>query len=118
LGVTLERPGPRTALLVVDGPLDHHAVEELEAALAEAVGEGALGLVVDLASALPVDDGAPGLLVRAVRVVRPEGGAVAVVTTDEALRGALSVMGLDRLLHLGSDRAEALAAVSRTAELR
>ena len=118
MSVTLERPEPRTALLVVDGALDHHAVEELEAALGQAVGEGAVGLVIDLTGALPVDDGAPGLLVRAVRVVRPEGGAVAVVTADEALRGVLSTMGLDRILRIEGDRNTALAAIGRTVELR
>jgi anti-anti-sigma factor len=118
VGVTLERPAPRTALLVVEGALDHHAVEELETALGQAVGEGAVGLVIDLSGALPVDDGAPGLLVRAVRVVRPEGGTVALVTADEALRGALSTMGLDRILRLESDREAALTAVGRPVELR
>jgi anti-anti-sigma factor len=118
VGVTLERPAPRVALLTVDGALDHHTVEELEAALGEAVGGGAVGLVVDLSEASPVDDGAPGLLVRAVRVVRPEGGAVAVVTADEALLGVFATMGLDRVLRVERDREAALSLIGQAVELR
>jgi len=118
VGVTLERPALHVALVTVDGALDHHAVGELETALGEAVGGGALGLVVDLSGASPVDDGAPGLLVRAVRVVRPEGGAVAVVTSDEALLGVLATMGLDRVLRLERDREAALALIGQAVELR
>jgi anti-anti-sigma factor len=111
MSIKIERVASGGALVTVAATLDYPATEELAGALEELLDEGVRSLVIDLSQAAPVDDAAIGVLFEALRAVRPLGGGVALVVTDPALRGALTVMGLERTFRVRETLAAARSAV-------
>ena len=109
--LTAARVGQDGALVVVDGALDYHATEELGDLLAELSEGGASRIAIDLERASPVDDAAIGVLFRALRAARDAGGALAIGAPELRLRDALATMGVDRVLYLTENRADALGAL-------
>ncbi|MDX6504192.1 MAG: hypothetical protein QOE29_1317, partial [Gaiellaceae bacterium] len=109
--LTAARVGDDGALVVVDGPLDYHATEELGDLLAELSESGASRIAIDLERASPVDDATIGVLFRALRAARDAGGALAIGAPELRLRDALATMGVDRVLRVADTRADALEAL-------
>jgi anti-sigma B factor antagonist len=105
------RVGEAGALVVVDGPLDYHATEELADLLAELSASGASRIAIDLERASPVDDATIGVLFRALRAARDAGGALAIGAPEPRLRDALATMGVDRVLRVTDGRVDALEAL-------
>jgi anti-sigma B factor antagonist len=111
VALTAARVGDDGALVVVDGALDYHATEELAELLDELAEGGASRIAIDLERASSVDDAAIGVLFRALRAARDAGGALALAGPEPRLRDALATMGVDRVLRISDDRADALAAL-------
>jgi anti-anti-sigma factor len=109
--LTAARVGDDGALVVVEGPLDYHATEELGDLLAELSESGASRIAIDLERASPVDDATIGVLFRALRAARDAGGALAIGAPELRLRDALATMGVDRVLRVADTRADALEAL-------
>ena len=78
----------------------------------ELIESGKKQIVVDLSKATFIDSTTLGVLVGGVKRLRPAGGALALVCTDENITKIFEITGLDRVFPIHSSREEALDAVS------
>ena len=104
---TIDEAG--AVIVAVHGQADLHTAPELRAAITEALDAGAKGLVVDLSEATFIDSMTLGVLLGAVKRLRPSGGKVTIVCVDPHIRRIFEITLLDRVFSLHTDRAEALA---------
>jgi anti-sigma B factor antagonist len=91
-----------------DGELDLQAAPELRQRLLDAIDAGKTRLVFDLSGATFVDSTAIGVLALGCRRLRPDGGKLAVVCTDENILETFQMIGLERVLPLHTSLEEAL----------
>lgn len=103
---------PPVVVLVVRGQADLHTAPELRNAINAALDAGATGLVVDLAEASFVDSMTLGVLLGAVKRLRPSGGKVSIVCVDPHIRRIFEITMLDRVFSLHDDRGAARAAAA------
>jgi len=100
--------GARVTVLAVHGQADQHTAPELRSAIEAAIDGGASSLVVDLAEATFIDSMTLGVLLGAVKRLRPSEGSVSVVCTDPHIRRVFEITLLDRIFTLHQDREAAL----------
>jgi anti-sigma B factor antagonist len=98
------------SVVAVQGEADLHTAQELRAAINEAIDRGATSLVVDLSEATFIDSMTLGVLLGAVKRLRPIGGRVSVVCTDANIRRIFEITLLDRVFALHESRETALEA--------
>jgi anti-sigma B factor antagonist len=108
-GVDVIDAGDGVAVVAVQGDADLHTAHELRSAIADAVDGGATTLIVDLAETTFIDSMTLGVLLGAVKRLRPLGGRVSVVCTDANIRRIFEITLLDRVFSLQDDREAALA---------
>jgi anti-sigma B factor antagonist len=104
-----------TAVVAVQGEADLHTAQELRAAINDAIDDGATSLVVDLSETTFIDSMTLGVLLGAVKRLRPVGGQVSVVCTDSNIRRIFEITLLDRIFALHRSRDTALEAAARPA---
>ncbi len=104
-----ERP---VVVIVVHGQADLHTAPDLREAITEAIDGGASGLIVDLTDATFVDSMTLGVLLGAVKRLRPRGGKVAVVCVSPHIRRIFEITLLDRVFGLHETLDEARAATA------
>jgi anti-sigma B factor antagonist len=100
--------GPGTAVVAVRGDADLHTAHELRSAISDAIEGGATWLVVDLAETTFIDSMTLGVLLGAVKRLRPVGGSVSVVCTDPNICRIFEITLLDRVFSLQESREAAL----------
>lgn len=100
--------GAAVTVISVEGQADLHTAPELRSAISGAIDDGASALVIDLSGATFIDSMTLGVLLGAVKRLRPEGGTVAVVCTDPHIRRIFEITLLDRVFSLHTDRDGAL----------
>ena len=93
----------RVSVVEVHGQADLHTASDLRSAMTEAIDRGAVSLVVDLSEATFIDSMTLGVLLGAVKRLRPTGGGVSVVCTDPHIRRIFEITLLDRVFTLHSD---------------
>ncbi len=98
----------RLSLVEVHGQADLHTASDLRTALSGAIDRGAVQLVVDLSEATFIDSMTLGVLLGAVKRLRPAGGAVSVVCRDPHIRRIFEITLLDRIFTLYPDRQSAV----------
>ena len=103
------------AVIAVRGEADLHTAQELRAAINDTIDGGATSLVVDLSETTFIDSMTLGVLLGAVKRLRPIGGQVSVVCTDANIRRIFEITLLDRIFALHRSRDTALDAVGRPA---
>ncbi|HEX2302259.1 MAG TPA: STAS domain-containing protein [Gaiella sp.] len=108
---TIDADGP-IVVIAVHGQADLHTAPELRAAIGAALDGGATGLVVDLSEATFVDSTTLGVLLGAVKRLRPSGGTVSIVCVDPHVRRIFEITLLDRVFSLHADRDGARATAS------
>jgi anti-sigma B factor antagonist len=101
--------GAGIAIVAVRGDADLHTAHELRTAIADGIDGGATWLVVDLAETTFIDSMTLGVLLGAVKRLRPAGGSVSVVCTDANIRRIFEITLLDRVFSLHESREAALA---------
>lgn len=106
--VETEDVSDRVTVVEVHGQADLHTASELRAAMTDAIDLGAVSLVIDLSEATFIDSMTLGVLLGAVKRLRPAGGGVSVVCTDPHIRRIFEITLLDRVFSLHSDRATAV----------
>lgn len=101
-------------VIAVHGQADLHTAPELRTAITAALDGGARGLVVDLSEATFIDSMTLGVLLGAVKRLRPSGGKVGIVCADPHIRRIFEITLLDRVFAIHGDRdgARAVAAGS------
>jgi anti-sigma B factor antagonist len=88
------------AVLVIHGQADLHSAPELREQLHRVIDDGAFHVVADLTDATFVDSMTLGVLLGAVKRLRPHGGKVAVVCVSPHIRRIFEITLLDRVFAL------------------
>ena len=102
-------------IIAVHGQADLHTAPQLRAAITTVLDGGASGLVIDLSEASFIDSMTLGVLLGAVKRLRPAGGRVSVVCTDSHIRRIFEITLLDRVFSIHGDRGAALASANGSA---
>lgn len=95
------------------GEVDLSTAPELREALAEVIDAGARGVVVDLAEATFIDSTTLGVLMGAVKRLRPSGGELTIVCRDPNIRKIFEITLLDRIFSIHETVEEAVDQLRR-----
>ena len=95
-------------VVTVRGQADLHTAPELREAITQEIERGVASLVVDLSAATFIDSMTLGVLLGAVKRLRPLGGSVSVVCADPHIRRIFEITLLDRVFTLYPDLHAAL----------
>jgi anti-sigma B factor antagonist len=112
-GVEVIGDGSSVAVVTVFGQADLHTAPELRAAINDAIESGAQALVIDLSEATFIDSMTLGVLLGALKQLRPTGGSVSVVCSDAHIRRIFEITLLDRVFALHETRDGALREADR-----
>jgi anti-sigma B factor antagonist len=110
--ITDEQLEADTYLVGVEGEIDLYSAPELKRRLAKAIDSGQTRLVVDLGRATFIDSTTLGVLIAAVKRVRPVGGTLAIVCADSNITRIFELTGLDKVFPIRGSREEAIAATA------
>jgi anti-sigma B factor antagonist len=84
----------------VSGEVDLATAPELKEAFATATRNGARGVLVDLSHATFIDSTTLGVLMGAVKRLRPQGGELAIACNDPNIRKIFEITLLDRIFNI------------------
>lgn len=96
----------------VSGEVDIFTAPELKSTIARAIEDGAHRLIVDLTQTRFLDSTALGVLIGAVKSLRPTEGRMAIVNVEPSTAKTFQITGLDRIFTIVATRDEAVEAVS------
>ena len=97
-----------THVIELGGEVDLYTAPEFKERLVQVIEDGKKQLVVDLSKATFIDSTTLGVLVGGVKRLRPTGGSLALVCTDQNISKIFEITGLDRVVPIYKSRAEAL----------
>jgi anti-sigma B factor antagonist len=106
----------QTHLIELGGEIDLYTAPEFKERMVELIEAGKEHIVVDLSQATFIDSTTLGVLVGGVKRLRPSGGALALVCTDQNITKIFEITGLDRVFAIHGSRDEAIASLSSPAE--
>ena len=98
-----------THVIELGGEVDLYTAPEFKERLVQVIEDGKKQLVVDLSKATFIDSTTLGVLVGGVKRLRPTGGSLALVCTDQNISKIFEITGLDRVFTIYPTRDEALA---------
>jgi len=98
-------------VLRVVGEIDLYTAAEFKSAIARLIDSGTKHLIVDLSNVSYMDSGGFGVLLGAVRRIRPQGGTVTLVGCTGSISRILSITRLDTIFNLCSNVEEAVERV-------
>jgi anti-sigma B factor antagonist len=101
-----------THVIELGGEVDLYTAPEFKERLVQVIEDGKKQLVVDLSKATFIDSTTLGVLVGGVKRLRPSGGSLALVCTDQNITKIFEITGLDRVFPIHASRDEALSAVA------
>ena len=101
-----------THVIELGGEVDLYTAPEFKERLVQVIEDGKKQLVVDLSKATFIDSTTLGVLVGGVKRLRPAGGSLALVCTDENITKIFEITGRDRVFPIHGSRDEALQAVA------
>jgi anti-sigma B factor antagonist len=101
-----------TQIIELGGEIDLYTAPEFKERMVALIEDGKKRIVVDLSSATFIDSTTLGVLVGGVKRLRPAGGSLALVCTDQNITKIFEITGLDRVFPIHASRDEALAAVT------
>jgi anti-sigma B factor antagonist len=104
-----ERAASGATIIAVSGEVDIFTAPELKAALTTAIDGGARDIVIDLSHTRFMDSTALGVLIGAVKKLRPIDGRMAIVNTEASTAKTFAITGLDRIFKIVETRDDALA---------
>ena len=102
-----------THVIELGGEVDLYTAPEFKERLVQVIEDGKKRLVVDLSKATFIDSTTLGVLVGGVKRLRPTGGSLALVCTDQNITKIFEITGLDRVFPIHGSREEALQAVGQ-----
>jgi anti-sigma B factor antagonist len=100
-----------THVIELGGEVDLYTAPEFKERLVQVIEDGKKQLVVDLSKATFIDSTTLGVLVGGVKRLRPTGGSLALVCTDQNITKIFEITGLDRVFPIHDSREAALQAV-------
>jgi anti-sigma B factor antagonist len=92
--------GDGVASVGVAGEVDLYTAPALKAALRETIDNGARSVLVDLSRATFIDSTTLGVLMGAVKRLRPAGGELAIACSDPNIRKIFEITLLDRIFNI------------------
>jgi anti-sigma B factor antagonist len=101
-----------THVIELGGEVDLYTAPEFKERLVQVIEDGKKQLVVDLSKATFIDSTTLGVLVGGVKRLRPTGGSLALVCTDQNISKIFEITGLDRVFPIFGSREEALRSVA------
>ena len=104
---------PDVVVIELAGEADLMAAPELRRHVDRAINRGATSLILDLSETTFIDSTTLGILVSALKRLRPRGGRVAVQCPDPSIRRVFAITGVDRMLPVAVTRDEALASLAQ-----
>jgi anti-sigma B factor antagonist len=107
-----ERLASGAHVVAVSGEVDIFTAPDLKRTIALAIEDGAHRLVIDLTQTRFLDSTALGVLIGAVKRLRPLDGRLAIVNTEPSTAKTFQITGLDRIVTIVPTRDEAVAAVN------
>ncbi len=110
--VTTEQLDGDAHVISLSGEVDLYTAPEFKQKLLDVIAQGARSVVVDFSDTTFIDSTTLGVLVGGVKRLRPAGGSLALVCTDDNITKIFEITGLDRVFPIHSSREEALAAVN------
>ena len=105
-----------THVIELGGEIDLYTAPEFKERMVELIEAGKKHIVVDLTKATFIDSTTLGVLVGGVKRLRPSGGALALVCTDQNITKIFEITGLDRVFPIHETREAALGSLSSPAE--
>jgi anti-sigma B factor antagonist len=97
----------------VMGEVDLSTAPELKEALGEVIDAGARGVLVDLSNATFIDSTTLGVLMGAVKRLRPAGGELTIVCRDPNIRKIFEITLLDRIFPIFDSADDGIAQLRR-----
>ena len=108
--LTEDRPASGAHVIAVAGEVDIFTAPELKRAIGGAIDGGARELVIDLTETRFLDSTALGVLIDAVKRLRPPlEGRLVIVNTEPSTAKTFEITGLDQIFTIVETRDEALA---------
>ena len=97
-----------THVIELGGEVDLYTAPEFKERLVQVIEDGKKQPVVDLSKATFIDSTTLGVLVGGVKRLRPTGGSLSLVCTDQNITKIFEITGLDRVFPIYASREEAL----------
>lgn len=107
--LTEDRPDSGAHVIAVAGEVDIFTAPELKRAISGAIDAGGRDLVVDLTETRFLDSTALGVLIGAVKRLRPLDGRLVIVNVEPSTAKTFEITGLDQIFTIVPAREEALA---------
>lgn len=101
-----------THVIELGGEIDLYTAPEFKERMVQLIEDGKKRIVVDLSDATFVDSTTLGVLVGGVKRLRPAGGTLALVCTDQNITKIFEITGLDRVFPIHETRDDALSAAA------
>ncbi len=104
-----EEVDAETHVIKLGGEVDLYTAPEFKERMVQVIEDGKKRVVVDLSKATFIDSTTLGVLVGGIKRLRPSGGSLALVCTDQNITKIFEITGLDRVFPIHKSRDEALA---------
>jgi anti-sigma B factor antagonist len=101
-----------THVIELGGEVDLYTAPEFKERMVQVIDGGKKQVVVDLSKATFIDSTTLGVLVGGVKRLRPVGGSLALVCSDQNILKIFEITGLDRVFPIHESRDDALSAVA------
>jgi anti-sigma B factor antagonist len=105
-----EAVNEQTHVIKVGGEVDINTAPALKQRIVEIIEEDKQHIIVDFSEATFIDSTTLGILVGGVKRLRPSGGWLSLVCTDENILKVLHITGLDQIFPIESSIEAALSA--------
>ena len=102
----------QTHVISLGGEIDLYTAPEFKERMVELIEAGKKNIIVDLSEATFIDSTTLGVLVGGVKRLRPSGGGLALVCTDQNISKIFEITGLDRVFSIQVSREDAQASFS------
>ena len=109
--LTEEEAATGAHVIAVAGEVDIFTAPELKRSIGAAIDKGTLKLVIDLTETRFLDSTALGVLIGAVKRLRPLEGRMAIVNTEPSTTKTFEITGLDQIFTIVATRSDAVAAL-------
>jgi len=107
--IKTEELGDDAYMISLAGEVDLYTAPEFKQQLLDVISKGAKSVVVDFSNTTFIDSTTLGVLVGGVKRLRPSGGSLALVCTDQNISKIFEITGLDRVFEIYPTRAEAVS---------
>ena len=95
-------------VIALAGEVDLYTAPEFKQQLLDVIAKGAKEVIVDFSDTTFIDSTTLGVLVGGVKRLRPTGGSLSLVCTDQNISKIFEITGLDRVFPIYKSRDEAL----------